>query len=118
MENFKHINMDYLNEISEGSEDLVRDLIEMFIKQVPIFTEQMDVLYLRGDYVLLGKLAHKVRSSVAMMGIKELTSDMRTLELIAQEGKEAEKYPAYISKFKSISNEAIDELNDILIKLK
>jgi HPt (histidine-containing phosphotransfer) domain-containing protein len=110
--------MDYLNEMSEGSDDLACDLIEMFIKQVPIFSEQLDTLYSRGDYILLGKLAHKIKSSVAMMGISELTSDMKLLELLAKEEKEVEKYPAFISKFKTISGEAIIELNDILIKLK
>ena len=110
--------MDYLDEISEGNQDLACDLIEMFIKQVPIFTEQLDDLYKNGDFILLSKLAHKIKSSVAMMGISELTTDMKTLEFIAKEGKEVEKYPIFISKFKTISNEAINELNDILIKLK
>ena len=118
MQNFKRINMDYLNEMSDGSDDLVQDLIEMFVKQVPVFSEQLDNLYQSGDYILLGKLAHKIKSSVAMMGIKELTADMKTLEIIAKEGKETEKYPVFISRFKTISSEAIIELNDILIKLK
>lgn len=110
--------MDYLNEISEGSDDLACDLIEMFIKQVPIFSEQLDLLYKNGDYALLGKLAHKIKSSVAMMGINELSTEMKILEQIAKEGIDVEKYPIYISNFKSISNEAIIELNEILIKLK
>ena len=53
-----------------------------------------------------------------MMGIMELTSDMKTLEGIAKDGVDVEKYPTYISKFKIISSEAIIELNNILIKLK
>ena len=118
MENFKHINLEYLNEMSDGSKDLKRDLISMFIKQVPVFSEQLDSYYKCGDYDSLGKLAHKIKSSVAMMGISELTTDMKTLEYIAKEGKEAEKYPVFISKFKAISNEAIIELNNILINLK
>ncbi len=118
MENFKHINTDYLDEISEGNQDLACDLIEMFIKQVPIFSEQLDDLYYKGDFILLGKLAHKIKSSVAMMGIDELTTDMKTLENISKEGKNDDRYPVFISKFKSISNEAIIELNEILIKLK
>jgi len=118
MDNFKHINLDYLNEMSDGSKDLVRDLINMFIKQVPVFSEQLDVCYKNGDYISLGKLAHKIKSSVAMMGIMELTSDMKTLEMIAKEGIDVEKYPVYISKFKVISSEAVNELNNILIKLK
>ena len=110
--------MEYLEEISEGNQDLACDLIEMFIKQIPIFAEQLDTLYSKGDYILLGKLAHKIKSSVAMMGISELATDMKTLEYIAKEGKDVEKYPIYISKFKTISSEAVNELNDILIKLK
>jgi HPt (histidine-containing phosphotransfer) domain-containing protein len=118
MENFKHINLDYLNEMSDGSDDLVRDLINIFIKQVPVFTEQLDSYYQSGDYYSLGKLAHKIKSSVAMMGINELKTDMKTLEHFAKEGKNAEKYPVLISKFKVISKESIVELNNILIKLK
>jgi len=114
---YKHVNLDFLNEMSDGSEDLTRDLINMFIKQVPMFSEQLDNFYQCGDYISLGKLAHKIKSSVAMMGIEELTTDMKALEEIAKEGKKSDKYPKYISKFKSISNEAIVELNQILINL-
>ncbi len=118
MESFKHINLEYLNEISDGSTDLVRDLISMFINQVPTFSEQLDRFYQNGDYISLGKLAHKIKSSVAMMGISELATDMKILENIAKDGKNIDNYPAYISKFKSISGEAIIELNNILINLK
>lgn len=110
--------MEYLDEISEGNQDLACDLIEMFIKQVPIFTEQLDSLYKSGDYVLLGKLAHKIKSSVAMMGISELTDDMKKLEVLAQSGSEVETYPNYINRYKIITSEAINELDKILIKLK
>jgi HPt (histidine-containing phosphotransfer) domain-containing protein len=118
MENFKHINLGYLNEMSDGSKDLKRDLICMFIKQAPVFSEQLDDYYNQGDYDSLGKLAHKIKSSVAIMGISKLVTDMKTLEHLAKEGKDTEKYPALISKFKTISNEAIVELNSILLNLK
>ncbi len=118
MENFKHINLDYLNEMTDGSKDLKRDLICMFIKQIPVFSEQLDEYYKQGDYNSLGKLAHKIKSSVAMMGISELTTDMKTLEYITKEGKNKGKYPFFISKFKTISKEAIEELNNILLNLK
>ncbi len=118
MENFKHINLDYLKEISDGSTDLVRDLISMFINQVPTFSEQLDSFYQSGDYISLGKLAHKIKSSVAMMGISELAADMKILENITKDGGNVDNYPVYISKFKCISGEAIIELNNILINLK
>lgn len=117
MGNFKHINLEYLNEMSEGNQDLVRDLITMFIRQVPIFNDQLENYYQSGDYMSLGKLAHKIKSSVAMMGISELTTDMKVLEDMAKRGINAEKYPQYISKFKAVTHEAVDELQVILEQL-
>ena len=71
-----------------------------------------------GSTTVMGKLAHKIKSSVAMMGIKELTTDMKTLECIAIEGKNKQQLTTLISKFKVISSEAIIELNTIPINLK
>lgn len=114
MDSYRFINLDVLKEISEGSHDLMRDLITMFISQVPTFSEQLDNYYRTNDFISLGKLAHKIKGSVAMMGINELTSDMKKLELLALEKKDTHKYPEFISKFKQISGEAIVELKTIL----
>ena len=114
MSGYKHVNLDVLKEISEGSNDLMRDLIFLFVSQIPVFSEQLDYYYKNEDFVSLGKLAHKIKSSVAMMGISELSSDMKKLENLAQEKKDIHKYPEFIEKFKRISTEAVSELNDIL----
>ena len=101
MDSYRFINLDVLKEISEGSHDLMRDLITMFISQVPTFSEQLDNYYRTNDFISLGKLAHKIKGSVAMMGINELTSDMKKLELLALEKKDTHKYPEFISKFRA-----------------
>jgi HPt (histidine-containing phosphotransfer) domain-containing protein len=111
---YKHVNLDVLKEISEGSNDLMRDLIFLFISQIPVFSEQLDYYYKNEDFISLGKLAHKIKSSVSMMGISELSSDMKKLEQLAQAQKDTKKYPEFIERFKRISTEAVSELNDIL----
>lgn len=114
MGKYRHVNPDALREISEGNSDLMRDLIALFIGQVPVFSEQLNHYYQSGEFTLLGKLAHKVKNSVAMMGIAELVSDMKKLEQLAQGGRSTHKYPEYIERFGRISAEAIGELNDML----
>lgn len=114
MSGYKHVNLEVLMEISEGSNDLMRDLIFLFISQIPVFSEQLDYYYKNEDFISLGKLAHKIKSSVSMMGISELSSDMKKLEHLAQAKKDTHKYPEYIERFKRISTEAVSELNDIL----
>lgn len=104
--------------MSEGSEELMVELISMFLKQVPLFQEQLKMLYDQKEYVALGKLAHKIKGSVAMMGITELATDMKTLEDTAKQEVEVEKYPILINKFNRVSAEAVTELTQVLNNLK
>lgn len=110
MNNFKYINVDNIKEYSDGSTDLIKELVELFIQQVPVFYSQMVNYHNLGEYELLGKLAHKIKNSVAMMGIAELTSSMGSLELLAQNKSEVESYADLIKCFNDISTQAIDEL--------
>lgn len=114
----KVIDLNYLTEMSEGSEELMVELISMFLKQVPLFQEQLKMLYDQKEYIALGKLAHKIKGSVAMMGITELATDMKTLEDTAKQEVEVEKYPILINKFNRVSAEAVTELTQVLNNLK
>lgn len=109
-----HVNLSFLKEISEGSNDLMRDLINMFINQVPTFCEQMDAYLKNEDYCTLAKLAHKIKNSVAMMGIEELTIDMKKLETLCNTKPNFKEIETMVNRFKSISAEASDELRIIL----
>ena len=47
------------------------------------------------------------------MGINELADDLKTLELLAKQQKDTEKYPQIVEKFENICNEAVIELDSI-----
>jgi len=114
MRDYKVVNVNQLNEMAAGSRELVEDLVRIFSNQVSDFSVQLDSLNKNGDYVALGKLAHKIKGSVSMIGITELADYMKELETLAKESKQVEKYPDLISKYKTMSAEAIIELKDIL----
>lgn len=109
----KYINLEVLKEISEGNNDLMRDLIGLFSKQVPVFIEQMETYLSNNEFELLGKLAHKIKNSVAMMGIEVLVSDMKKLEQLTQSNDNTDKIKNKVAKFKQISSEALAELKEI-----
>ncbi|MBN1987957.1 MAG: Hpt domain-containing protein [Bacteroidales bacterium] len=118
MTSHKVIDLNYLKEMSEGSNELMVELISMFLKQVPLFQEQLKMLHETKEFITLGKLAHKIKSSVAMMGMNELATDMKTLEDIAKREVEIEKYAVLINKFNTVSTEAVTELTQVLNNLK
>lgn len=113
--NYKHkvIDLSYLNEISGESKDLINDLIEMFFEQIPEYQKLLKNYFSEKEWVNLGKTAHKAKSAILMVGMKELADDLKKLEENAKEGKNINEYNEIIAKFVSESNAAIKELHEI-----
>lgn len=112
-----YTNLDYLREITDGDKGIIKELIELFITQVPDFISNMHKHYDSGEYILLGKEAHKAKSSLQIMGMSELEKEMKTLQLRTIDGLEVENYPVYISHFETQCAIAIEELKAELEKL-
>lgn len=106
-------DLTYLKNMSAGNKDLVLEMIEIFKNQVDEFSFDMDKFLRDKEYEKLGKLAHKAKSSISIMGLNDLATDLKTLETIAKAGTDIEKYPYFIAKFKEETAEAIIELNEI-----
>jgi HPt (histidine-containing phosphotransfer) domain-containing protein len=87
----------------------------MFREQVVEFHNEMKSFLEQKNYLSLGLLAHKAKSSVAIMGMSDLADLLKTLELQAKEGKETEKYQSYIDRFRNDTAEAVKELDDLVI---
>jgi HPt (histidine-containing phosphotransfer) domain-containing protein len=106
-----------LNEVADGSVELIQDLAEIFFKQASIFSQQLDELYKNKDFTALGKLAHKIKGSVSTLGMDKLADNMKELENLAKLGIKQEEYPEMIENYKTISGEAVIELNELLKRL-
>jgi HPt (histidine-containing phosphotransfer) domain-containing protein len=111
---FKYINTEYLEMVAGGDSDLLRELIGMFRDQVLEFNSELKALYEEGDYKALGDLAHKAKSSVAIMGMDSLANMLKTFELEAKERKNTEKYEAYILRFEDETTHALVELDEMV----
>jgi HPt (histidine-containing phosphotransfer) domain-containing protein len=111
---YKFIRTEYLQSISGGDDETARELVDMFREQsVEIYNELMTKFSAK-NYLLLSQLAHKAKSSVAIMGMDELASMLKDFELQAKDGLETEKYESYISRFKDETDAAVIELEDFL----
>ena len=96
---FTYADLTYLESMSAGSTDLIAEMIQIFIDQLPEFTEGLTKHLNSGDYQALGALAHKAKSSVAAMGMDALAKDLKTLELSARAGSDPELYPILVNRF-------------------
>jgi HPt (histidine-containing phosphotransfer) domain-containing protein len=112
--NYKFINTEYLDSVSGGDTEITREIVLMFKDQVIEIYRDMDSYFSIKNYTSLGQLAHKAKSSVAIMGMNDLAAMLKTFELQAKEGKSSELYRSYIERFKAETDAASIELDDFL----
>lgn len=114
MAEFKFIKTDYLEMVTGGDPELRKELVTMFREQVIEIYSEMTKLLSDKNYTALGLLAHKAKSSVAIMGMDELADMLKTFEHKTRDGIDTGQYESYISRFGSETRSALVEL-DILI---
>lgn len=112
--NYKLINLEYLESVTSGDKDTIKELYVLFKDQVKEIAGEMKRLLGIKDYSNLGLLAHKAKSSVAILGMEDLASMLKTFELQAKNNEEPGKYSGYIEKYEHDTAEAVRELEDYL----
>jgi HPt (histidine-containing phosphotransfer) domain-containing protein len=115
--NYKFINTEYLDSVSGGDPDLTNEIVSIFKEQVAEAYHEMKELLASRNYQNLGLLAHKIKSSVSIMGMSDLANMLKTFELETREEKNSEKYGSYIERFKSDTENAVKELDDHMKKI-
>ena len=106
----KNTGLNYIIESTEGNTKLISEIIDIFVIQVNEIWIDMLRLYEDKNYIALGKLAHKAKTSVAILGMESQAQKLKELEIMCQNGKEHDLYPKYIAEFKSECSRKIEEL--------
>lgn len=96
--------------MTEGDKGLIQELIGIFSTQVEEYRTLMQKFLEEKNWSELSKLAHKAKSTVAIMGMKELSEKLKTLELLAKDGSRTDSYPGLIEDFSNDSRDAVSEL--------
>jgi HPt (histidine-containing phosphotransfer) domain-containing protein len=87
-------------------------MIDLFREQIDEYRVQMPQLLRNKEYSSLSKMAHKAKSSVAVMGMNQVSELLKELEILASEEREVERYESMIEEFLSQSLLAIEELGE------
>lgn len=103
-------DLNYLKTMSGGDSKFIREMIELFREQIDEYKAIMPDLLQNKKYDELSKIAHKAKSSVAVMGMTEVAEVLKNLEILAQGGQEVEQYESMIDQFLDQSQLALKEL--------
>ena len=110
-------NLSYLQEITGGEPEIMKEFIQMFFEQIPEFRDGLSSHLANQKWKELGELAHKAKSSVMTFGMNELGYRLKELQLKTQRLEDIETYKEYVDEFLAEIAQAEEELNADLSQL-
>ena len=114
----KHTDLTYLNEIANGSNTFIVQMLNIFIEQMPQALIRMDAAVKNKDWKSLRMIVHKIKPSTIFTGLKEITEDVPLLEEYAAEESHIDAIPGLVDKITKVCTGAILELKDELKHLQ
>ncbi len=106
----KNTDLGYLTELSRGSKEFILQMISLFLEQTPIALASLEEAAKNKDWAMVGRVAHKMKPSLAFMGIKNLKDLIAALEEEAKQGTNPDGMKEKILTIRDVCNKAILEL--------
>jgi HPt (histidine-containing phosphotransfer) domain-containing protein len=108
----KQIDLTYLKEIANGSNEFICQMINVFTTETPKEINNLEKHLNNKDWQLLRGTAHKMKPSFTFMGIKKLESIIHTIEENSANETNLAHLPELFLEVKQTCNQAIIELED------
>jgi HPt (histidine-containing phosphotransfer) domain-containing protein len=113
---YKYIDMGYLEEMSAGKQELIYEMVGIFIKQVPEFIEKMKEYIAEENWTALGKISHKAKASAAIMGMTNLADDLKAFELLTNTRINKTDFKKKVNDFEKRFQNGIKELEKYILQ--
>lgn len=75
-----HIDLTYLDTVSGGDKQFIRDILELFLTSTMADTTLLKEAIHRNDWAATASAAHKIKSSVNMLGNPEASALVASIE--------------------------------------
>jgi HPt (histidine-containing phosphotransfer) domain-containing protein len=87
-------------------------MVSMFIEKTPESLEEMSRHYQQKELVEVGKIAHKLKSSINLMGIDSLHQSVRIIEKYAMKNENHEDLPDLLDEFTQTCYKVLAQLKE------
>jgi len=105
-------NLRYLTDAMGGKKHLIKEIIDVFLKQVPEELQYVHNAIIKIDYATIKNYAHTMKSSVSIMGIAMLSPVLQEMEDLGAKATGIEKIKELNKKLNLICKQAIKEIEE------
>lgn len=115
MHQFVHIDLTYLNLLSDGDESFKREMLAAFASYYPQMVAAIKESLNSNDAESFRHAVHKAKSPSRMIGLNEICDKLDAIELeIVETGLIPERSEAIVLEFVSKGEEALEEIKQAL----
>ncbi|GEM_PF-1848337 len=111
------IDLEYLEQLSEGDNDFTISMLSYFIDHTPGVIAEMKQYYKEKDFKALRNVAHKFKPQLTFMGVKSIFQDVENIEQYANTGTNTEAIPQLIQRTEEVCMKALVEIKAELEKM-
>tara|TARA_B110000003_G_scaffold126515_1_gene128592 strand:- start:9503 stop:9892 length:390 start_codon:yes stop_codon:yes gene_type:complete len=113
----RHYDLTYLNQVFHGNEAMVRQIVELFLKQAPAARLDMMQCVRQSRLQDLHPIAHQLKSSVKMLGLSGLEPMVLNIERCSKFAFELNTLPGLVSELCSsmdlVCNALTQDLSEV-----
>jgi len=115
MENSEYsFDLSYLNQVFQGNQVMIKQIISMFVQQVPNYINEMEDCVAKMELNNLHSLAHKAKSSISMLGLKDMEELVLSIEYKSKNNQELNELPDLVKRISKECNEIKTQLEKVL----
>ena len=98
--NFEYANMDYLQDLSGGNTQLIKEILQLFVQQTPPDIELLSSYIEQEEWEKAYKQAHHIKPTLAYVGANGMRSELQEIETLA---KNQQELPLISTKLKELT---------------
>ena len=113
-ENNTDIDLTFLYEIADGSDEFIVESISMFLDQSPQIMQEIDTAIKTQDWVTASASAHKIKANLGFFGMLNSQAIIQEIEHICKAGNpDPAQVAANFKEVNGIINSSLTELEKI-----
>ena len=101
--------------VRTGSDkQLLIELFQIFKDNYPSYFVGLRKQVDKNNWVGVSEIAHRIKSSVAIMGMEKIKSEFEEIESLTTDGKPIDNFDSKIRKLESDINKAQNQISDFI----
>jgi PAS domain S-box-containing protein len=106
----KLYDLTMVRSVSGGDENFEKRMVQLFLDTMPASLKELQQAVDNQKWDMVGKLAHKMKSTIDSLGINELKQDIRTIEANGKKSENTDAVPALVQRVVTVMQACLEQL--------